>query len=61
MTIAEMNIACALSHIETLRQHGAVYEYTTEDHTCEGEVRLAAVSDERFEDNGHALAWAMAQ
>jgi len=41
--------------------YGAVYEYTTEDHTCEGEVRLAAVSDERFEDNGHALAWAMAQ
>lgn len=41
--------------------YGAVYEYTTEDHICEGEVRLAAVSGERFEDNGHALAWAMAQ
>ena len=41
--------------------YGAVYEYTTEDHTCEGEDRLAAVSDERFENNGHALAWAMAQ
>lgn len=41
--------------------YGAAYEYTTEDHTCEGEVRLAVVSDERFEDNGHALAWAMAQ
>ena len=23
MTIAEMNIACALNHIETLRKHGA--------------------------------------
>lgn len=41
--------------------YGAVYEYTTDDHTCEGEVRLIAVSGERFEDNGHALAWAMAQ
>lgn len=41
--------------------YGAVYEYTTDDHTCEGEVRLAAVSEERFDDNGHALAWAMAQ
>ena len=40
---------------------GAVYEHTTEDRTCEGEVRLVAVSEERFEDNGHALAWAMAQ
>jgi len=38
---------------------GAVYEYTTNDHTCEGEIRLAAVSDEMFEDNGHAIAWAM--
>ena len=39
---------------------GAVYEYTTDDHTCEGEIRLTAVSDEMFEDNGHAIAWAMA-
>ena len=40
---------------------GAVYEYTTADHTCEGEIRLRAVSEEMFEDNGHALAWGMAQ
>ena len=40
---------------------GAVYEYTTADHTCEGEIRLTAVSTEMFADNGHALAWGMAQ
>ena len=38
----------------------AVYEFTTDDHTCEGSIRLAAVSDGYFEDNGHAIAWAMA-
>lgn len=38
---------------------GAVYEFTTDDHTCEGEIRLTAVSDEMFKDNGHAIAWAM--
>ena len=40
--------------------YGAVYEYTTDDHTCEGEIRLAAVSEALSEDNGHAIAWAMA-
>ena len=39
---------------------GAVYEFTTDDHTCEGEIRLTVVSDKMFEDNGHAIAWAMA-
>ena len=39
----------------------AAYEFTTDDHTCEGEIRLTAVSDEYFEDNGHAMAWAMQQ
>ena len=24
---------------------GAVYEFTTADHTCEGEIRLTAISD----------------
>ena len=38
----------------------AVYEHTTVDKTCEGEIRLTAVSDEIFADNGHAIAWAMA-
>jgi hypothetical protein len=39
---------------------GAVYTFTTDDHSCEGEIRLTAVSDEFFSDNGHAIAWAMA-
>ena len=38
---------------------GATYEFTTDDHSCEGEIRLTAVSEEKFEDNGHAIAWAM--
>ena len=40
--------------------YGAVYTFTTDDHSCEGEIRLSAVSDEFFKDNGHAIAWAMA-
>ena len=39
---------------------GAVYTFTTDDHSCEGEIRLTAVSDEFFADNGHSIAWAMA-
>lgn len=38
---------------------GAVYTFTTDNHTCEGEIMLAAVSDGMFPDNGHAIAWAM--
>ena len=41
--------------------YGAVYEHTDSNLSCEGEIRLIAVSEERFEDNGHALAWAMQQ
>ena len=37
----------------------AVYEHTTADKSCEGEIRLTAVSDEHFEDAGHALQWGM--
>jgi hypothetical protein len=40
--------------------YGATYRFTTADHTCEGEVELASISEETFEDNGHAIAWAMA-
>ena len=40
---------------------GAIYEYTTNDHSCEGEIRLIKVSEEMFEDNGHAIAWGMQQ
>ena len=38
---------------------GAVYAFTTDDHTCEGAIRLVAVSEDFFEDQGHAIAWAL--
>ena len=38
----------------------AVYTHTDSNLSCEGEIRLTAVSDEFFADNGHAIAWAMA-
>ena len=41
--------------------YGAVYEFLTDDHTCEGTIGLAAASEVEFEDDGHAIAWAMAQ
>ena len=41
--------------------YGAVYEFTTDDHTCEGQINLVVASDAAFEDNGHAIAWAMQQ
>ena len=41
--------------------YAAVYAFTTDDHTCEGEIRLETVSTEYFADNGHAIAWAMQQ
>ena len=41
--------------------YGAVYRFTTEDHTCEGDIKLVSVSDETFVDNGHAMAWAMSK
>ena len=40
--------------------YGAVYTFTTADHTCEGKVKLVTTSEECFEDNGHAIAWCMA-
>lgn len=39
---------------------GAVYEFLGDDHSCEGTIGLAAVSGIEFEDDGHAIAWAMA-
>ena len=39
----------------------AVYTHTDDDLSCEGEIRLTAVSEEFFEDEGHAAQWAMAQ
>lgn len=37
----------------------AIYEHTTADKTCEGEIRLIAISEELFEDAGHAIQWAI--
>ena len=36
---------------------GAIYSFTTVDHTCEGEIKLEAISTEMFPDNGSAIAW----
>ena len=33
----------------------------TDDHTCEGMIGLRAASGVEFEDDGHAIAWAMQQ
>ena len=41
--------------------YGAVYEYLTEDKTIEGEIGLSTASEVEFEDDGHAIAWAMSQ
>ena len=38
---------------------GATYEFLTDDHTCEGTIGLREVSEVEFEDDGHAIAWAM--
>lgn len=40
---------------------GAVYEHLDGDTSCEGTVGLYAVSEVGFEDDGHAIAWAMTQ
>ena len=41
--------------------YGAVYEYLTDDTSCEGMVGLKDASEAKFEDDGHAMAWAMAR
>ena len=41
--------------------YGATYEFLTDDHSCEGAIGLRAVSEVEFEDNGHAIAWAITQ
>ena len=40
--------------------YGAIYHFTSMDHTCEGQIELVSISEETFKDNGHAIAWAMA-
>ena len=39
----------------------AVYEHLDDDLSCEGAIGLRAVSDVEHEDDGHAVAWALAQ
>lgn len=41
--------------------YGAVYKFTTRDHTCEGEIKLVEISPKTYSDNGHAIAWAMSK
>lgn len=41
--------------------YGATYEFLSDDHSCEGTIALRAVSEVEFEDDGHAIAWAMRQ
>ena len=41
--------------------YAAVYEFTSEDHTCEGAIGLKAASNVEFEDDGSAILWAMQQ
>lgn len=41
--------------------YGAVYEYLTEDTSCEGAIGLRDVSGAEFEDDGHAIEWAIGQ
>lgn len=41
--------------------YGAIYRFTTKNHTIEGEIELVETSEEIFQDNGHAIAWALAK
>ena len=40
---------------------GAVYEHLDDDRSCEGAIGLRAASNVEFEDDGHAIEWAMQQ
>ena len=41
--------------------YAAVYEHLDDDLSCEGAIGLREVSDLSFEDEGLAIAWAIAQ
>ena len=41
--------------------YAAIYRFTTTDNSVEGKVELLKISDDSFIDNGHAIAWCMAQ
>ena len=38
---------------------GAVYEFLTDDTSCEGAIGIREISEGYFEDDGHAIAWAI--
>ena len=40
---------------------GAVYEHLDDDLSCEGIIGLREASEVEFEDDGHAILWAMQQ
>lgn len=40
---------------------GAAYKHIDDDMSCEGTITLEAVSEVEFDDDGHAIAWAMQQ
>ena len=39
--------------------YAAVYEHLDDDLSCEGTLGLREVSEVYFEDEGHAIAWAL--
>ncbi len=40
---------------------GATYEFLDDDHDCDSTIGLRAASEVVFEDEGHAVLWAMQQ
>ena len=36
---------------------GAIFTFTSDDHTCEGEIKLEKINTEMYRDNGSAIAW----
>lgn len=40
---------------------GAVYRFSGKGRECDDPIELQAVSQQFFEDEGHAIAWAMTQ
>ena len=40
---------------------GAVYEHLDDDLSCEGAVELVSASEVEFDDEGHAVEWALSQ
>lgn len=39
----------------------AVYRFDSDDHSCEAPIALRKVSQDFFEDEGHAIAWAISE